>query len=533
MKKILGLLLISFSSVLAQTTTFPPKVGETWRLEVDGLTPAIAKFTTNSNALPGAVDGDVEIGSFKGKARSAANQGQHIILWQSPDGVYYCVFAANPNIQGAKVQGVGAALERPGQQPVDLNKGCSATNITGSSAGSSGTSTTGSSSTSASTAAKPDSLIPVPPETPVAQDKIEVGQNWRLSVSDNGNVLNGDAYNLKVLRPVGTVTVPSNLSKSSTWFEVGVETIQKFTDFSRRSSSINPINGVLKYQGGVITAYLFIQNDFGLGCEATTRDLQGWRFVGGALSLYDARGATRPTPTGQKCNLQFAGNSSAIPANAAAVLENAKRSSGSAAVWAGLKNAGSRTESKQDIVRQTITIVDFVGQRLYKESLQGPEGNNQIVTRKEWQLPASGNRPKGTYVWQGSGGVQFATADTPDLEPMLYTDFWALRFGGLGWDNATVEPIGNGMQLLTVGRRGYYTRFVIANNKYDGIQTPFSIYTLTVQPERLADAGGILAPLGTWNVRSSSGQPFDQSLVERVVRVGINLNIPADFWEPK
>jgi hypothetical protein len=251
------------------------------------------------------------------------------------------------------------------------------------------------------------------------------------------------------------------------------------------------------------------------------------------LSLYDARGATRPIPTGQKCNLQFAGNSSAIPANAAAVLENAKRSSGSAAVWAGLKNAGSRTESKQDIVRQTITIVDFVGQRLYKESLQGPEGNNQIVTRKEWQLPASGNRPKGTYVWQGSGGVQFATADTPDLEPMLYTDFWALRFGGLGWDNATVEPIGNGMQLLTVGRRGYYTRFVIANNKYDGIQTPFSIYTLTVQPERLADAGGILAPLGTWNVRSSSGQPFDQSLVERVVRVGINLNIPADFWEPK
>jgi hypothetical protein len=540
MKKLLALFLLACSSVLAQNTAFPPKVGETWRLEVEGLTPAIAKFTTNSNALPGAVDGDVEIGTFKGRTRSVANQGQQIILWQSPDGVYYCVFTASPTIQGAKVQGIGAALERPNQQPIDLNKGCSATNITSGgtgTTGSSGTGTTGSISTSTTgttttpTAAKPDAPIAVPPETPVAQDKIEVGQNWRLSVSQNDSVLNGDAYNLRVLRPAGAVSVPSNLSKSTTWFEVAVETIQRFTDFSRIETSSRPIKGVIKYQNGVITALL--ENNAGLACEANTRNLQGWRFVGGMLSLYDSRGASLPTPTGLGCNLQFAGSASAIPADAAAVLENAKRSSGSAATWAGLKNIGFRGENKSDIVRQTITIVDFVGMRLYKEYLQGPEGNSQIITKKEWQLPAAGSRRKGTYVSESGRAAVFAYAETPDLERLLYTDFWALRFGGLGWDNATVEPIGNGMQLLTVGRKGYYTRFIISSGKYNGFQTAFSLFTLTVQPEQLADAGGILAPLGTWKITASSGQPFDQSLVERLVRVGINLNLPADLWEPK
>jgi hypothetical protein len=525
MKKFLALFLLACSSVLAQNTAFPPKVGETWRLEVEGLIPAIAKFTTSSNALPGAVDGDVEIGTFKGRTRSVANQGQHIILWQSPDGVYYCVFAASPTIQGARVQGVGAALERPNQQPVDLNKGCSATNITSS------TGTTGSSNTSTTPTAKPDALIPIPPETPVAQDKIEVGQNWRLSVSQNDSVLNGDAYNLRVLRPAGAVSVPNNLSKSTAWFEVAVETIQRFTDFSRIETSSRPIKGVIKYQGGVITALL--ENNAGLACEANTRNLQGWRFVGGTLSLYDSRGASLPTPTGLRCNLQFAGSASAIPADAAAVLENAKRSSGSAATWAGLKNIGFRGENKSDIVRQTITVVDFVGMRLYKEYLQGPEGNNQIITKKEWQLPASGSLRKGTYISESGRAAVFAYTETPDLERLLYTDFWALRFGALGWDNATVEPIGNGMQLLTVGRKGYYTRFIISSGKYNGFQTAFSLFTLTVQPEQLADVGGILAPLGTWKITTSSGQPFDQSLVERLVRVGINLALPADLWEPK
>jgi hypothetical protein len=525
MKRILGLLLITFSSVLAQTTSFPPKIGETWRLEVDGLPAAIAKFTANSDAVPGAVGGDVEIGSFKGRSLLAANQGQHIIWWQSPDGVYSCVFASNPSIQGAKVQGLGAALERPGQQSVNLNKGCSATNITGSNTGTTNSSTPNNTTTPSNTAAKPDAPLVVPPE-PRVPEKLEVGQNWRLSVAQNGNVLNGDSYNLRVVRAVNTLTVPNTLSSGTGWFEVKVDTIQRFTDFSRVPSA-----GALKLEGGVITAYL--ENNVSLlSCQANTRNLQGMRFVGGALALYGTNGSPHPALANTNCNLQHAGSNNSIPADAAAVLENAKRASGSAAAWSGLKNVGFRGESSGDVVRQTVTVVDFVGERLYKEYLQG-SGSNQILTKKEWQLPAAGNRPKGTYIVQSSGGAVFANPETPDLDRLLYSDFWALRFGGNGWENATVEPVGNGMQLLTVGRKGFYTRFIISGGKYNGFQTPFSIYTLTVQPERLADAGGILAPLGTWKITSSSGQPFDSSLVEQLLRVAINLNVPPEVWEPK
>lgn len=100
MKKFLPLLLVSslFAAAFAQSTAFPPRLGETWRVDIDGLAPATLKFTTNSNALPGAIDGTAEMSGFAGRSRAASNQGRYLLLWTAKEGTYYCVLmAAQPS----------------------------------------------------------------------------------------------------------------------------------------------------------------------------------------------------------------------------------------------------------------------------------------------------------------------------------------------------------------------------------------------------------------------------------------------------
>jgi hypothetical protein len=510
MKKFLPLFLVSslfLSAVTAQTTSFPPRLNETWRVDIDGLAPATLKFTMPSNANPGAIDGEAEMSGFAGKSRAVSNQGRYLMLWTAKEGTYYCVFESNPQIQGNTVKGLGALLERPNTPAADLNKGCSATNI---SAASSSAVTT---SPVATDAPMPVPIVNAPPQ------KLERGQNWRLAVSQNNSVLNTDAYNIKVLNAASSL--PTGLNGTG-WFEASVDLIQAFSVFSRTP---DPIRGLIRFEAGVISVVL-LKSTSSLSCEANTRQLrENARFVAGVLQF--SSGSDGFAGANSTCNLQHAGTNGNLPADSAATLENAKRASGKAAAWAGLKTVAYRTEINQGVARQTVSVLDFEAGRLYREFLQGT-GSQQVITAKEWQTS------QGTYRLEAGSpsGVQRISLDTPNLNKALYTDFWALRFGATGWDNASLEPIGNNMQLLTVGRKGLYTRFIITAGKYNGIQTPFSLYTLTVTPEQLADAGGILAPLGTWKVTSSAGQ-FDQSLIEKIIRVVVNFPIPNGLFDIK
>ena len=508
---------VALSSVIAQNAALPPRVGETWRLDIEGLAPATLKFTAPSNALPGAVDGTSDMAGFTGKSRAAVNQGSQLFLWQGKEGTYYCVFTGNPTVQGATVSGGGAALERAGQQPEDLNKKCSATLTAGGAGASSGSSTAAPAAT-----AKPDAALPVPAPAAPPQ-KLEVGQHWRVSLAVNGSTLNTDAYNLKLLKPAASV--PSNLGAPAGWFEASVDEIQRVSVFSLTpapTADAKP-KGFVKLEGGVLLA---VVDKGSVGFFACGVKLQQNRFTGGEVQL-------KPAVPGATCNAMFAGGN-ALPADAAAVLENAKRASGSAAAWAGLKSVAYRTESNAGgVLRQTVTVVDFAGKRLYREFLQG-SGSQQVVTAKEWQVPAAGGKAKGTYRLEAGsgGGVVFQGADTPELDRVLNTDFWALRHGNAGWDNATVEALPDGSQLLTAGRGGFYTRYIIKGGRYNGFQTAFSLQILTVNPESLGDAGGILAPAGTWKVTASQGQ-FDAAGAEKIVRVVVNFAFPADLFDMK
>jgi hypothetical protein len=501
-------------STAQQTTPFPPRIGETWRLDVDGLPSATLKFTTPSNANPGAVDGTSEMAGFNGRSRSVANQGQQIILWQSKEGVYYCVFAPNPSIQGATVKGAGAALERPGAQPMDLNKGCSATNITGtsSSAGSS----------SPANAAKPDAPLPVPAASP-ALGRLEPGQVWHVTLAPNA-----DAYVLTLTKPASSV--PSSLGNANGWFEARVNILQRVTLFSFTANAAASVIGYVRFNAGALQFAVVADNNRSLGCGFTAAQLRGNRYQGGALT---------PADPALTCNAQWGGTGGTLPTEAGATLENMRRALGSSAAWNGLKTVGVRTESNSgSVLRQTVTILDFNGKRMYKEFYQG-SGSQQVVTAKEWQLPANGAQQAGTYRLEaGSGaGVQRVRGDTVELNEALDTDFWALRHGSSGWDSASLELQSDGTQVLTAGRAGLYTRYLVRDGKYIGrlIQNPVSAIqgVLSVVPGELADAGGILAPRGKYVINAVVGQGIDSSMVDTVVRVLVNPDLPADLFQPK
>jgi hypothetical protein len=497
MKKLLLLLLtcFAFSSANAQTTSFPPRVGETWRVDVEGLAPATLKFTSPSSANPGAVDGTSQMAGFAGKARAASNQGQYLILWQGQEGVYYCVFADSPSIQGNTVKGLGAALQRPNSEVQDLNKGCSATQIS-----------------SLTTSTIPSSVQPqAPMVVPAAENlpqKLEPGQSWRVSV-----IPNNDIYTLKLTKTASSVPMQFG-SGNAGWFEASVDKVLKVSAFSLSPSELK---GFAKLEAGVLRLYLLDDSLNVMGCDFANAKAQFNRLPGTLL----------PSTSGLSCLVQPAGNNKSIPSDAAAVLENAKRASGSNVAWAGLKTVAYRSQ-ESDGLKQTVTFLDFVGQRLYKEYLQG-SGSQQIVTAKEWQIPATGSKLKGTYKLESeSSGVQYVNDQTSALDQELFSDFWALRFGGAGWDNATLETQKDGTQIVIAKRNGLYSRFVFKNGKYAGAIAQFGLQIIQFMPEKLADAGGLLAPFGLFNYTDLFSSQTGKG--NTLLKVVVNFAIPADLF---
>jgi hypothetical protein len=524
MKRLLATLLVAslaISAVLAQVTSFPPKVGETWRLDVDGLSPATLKFTAPSNANPGAADGTAEMAGIAGKSRSVASQGQYLILWTAKEGTYYCVFAAQPTITGNTVKGLGAVLERPGSQPVELNKGCSATRI-GADA-SSGTVSSNAAQTTAAPVAKPDALVPVPAAQlpPVA---LAVGQSWHMTLG-----LTSDVYAFKITK--AATGIPNSLGSSAAgWYEASVDVVQRSTVTSFQLATNGPV-GYARLAGGALQLHIFNKlNLVSLGCNFTAANLRGNRYTGGALQ----------SAANLTCNAQWAGTGATLPGDASATLENAKRNQGSSAIWNALKTIGYRTENTTGgVTRQNVVLIDLIANQLYRESYQGT-GSQQIVSAKEWQtVTGSPGLPAGTYrVEAGSGnGPQRVADNSNDLYQALYTDFWALRFGGTGWDSASLEPQTDGSQIVTAGRKGWYTRYIIKAGKYAGIviNNPVSAIAgvLSATPERFADAGGILAPIGKTAYTALVGQSFSPDFVDTVLRIALNPDLPAGLFEIK
>lgn len=530
MKTLFAALLITslaIGAVLAQATSFPPRVGETWRVDVDGLSPTTLKFTAPSNANPGAVNGTAEMAGFAGKSRSVASQGQYLILWTAKEGTYYCVFAGQPTITGSTVKGLGAAVERTGGKLEDLNKGCSATRI-GVNASSS---TASSTATVPASAAKPDAPLPMPAASPAPQN-LEPGQVWHVSLAPNA-----DVYRFQVIKPA--LTVPSSLGNASGWFEASVDILQRVTTFAfaaYASSNLNgytrSLNGYVRLNAGALQLIMFDYNNSVLSCEFAAVQLRGNRYIQGKLRPSDA---ARPLT----CNAQWGGTWGFLPVEAATTLENMRRALGSSAAWNGLKTVSIRTQLQGgDVPRQTVTIVDFIGKRFYREFYQG-SGSQQVITAKEWQLSDLGAQISGRFRLEvGSGvGVQRVRNDTPDLSAALYTDFWALRYGASGWNSASLEPQSDGTQVLTVERMRHYTRYLVRDGKYAGrlIQNPVSAISgiLSATPERFADAGGILAPVGKTTYTALIGQSFSPDFVDTVLRVALNPELPAGLFEIK
>ncbi len=532
MKTHLAALLVASLAVtagIAQVTSFPPRVGETWRLDVDGLAPATLKFTAPSNANPGAVDGTAEMAGFAGKARSVASQGQYLVLWTAKEGTYYCVFAGQPTITGNTVKGLGAAIERTGGKLEELNKGCSATRIGADASSGSGSSSATSGSGSSSTApvapvAKPDALVPVPAAQP-SPAALAVGQSWHLTLG-----LTSDFYAFKITKPAAGI--PNSLgSSASGWFEASVDVVQRSTVTSFQLANNQPV-GYARLAGGALQLHIFNKLSLvSLGCNFAAANLRGNRYTGGAL---------QPAAANLSCNAQWAGTGASLPSDASETLENAKRNQGSSTVWNSLKTIGYRTENTTGgVTRQSVVLIDLIANRLYRESYQGT-GDQQIVTAKEWQtVTGSAGLPAGTYrIEAGSGaGTQRVADSSDDLYEALYTDFWALRFGGTGWDSASLEPQADGSQIVTAGRKGWYTRYIIKASKYAGIviNNPVSAISgiLSATPERFADAGGILAPVGKTTYTALVGQSFSPDFVDTVLRVALNPELPAGLFEIK
>ncbi len=113
--------------VQSLAAAFPPKVGQTWTITIEGLSPWVVLFQdlNKDNELSGT-------GLQNGLARRVLaylNNGLKIFAMAGEnDVIYYCAFAANIQAVGATLSG-GVAYQEPkgAQQPTAMNRSCSAT----------------------------------------------------------------------------------------------------------------------------------------------------------------------------------------------------------------------------------------------------------------------------------------------------------------------------------------------------------------------------------------------------------------------
>jgi hypothetical protein len=118
---------LAVAPVQTLTATFPPKVGQTWTVTIEGLSPWVVLFKDlDKNNEPSGT------GLQNGLARlviAYVNNGLKIFAMAGENNtIYYCAFAANTQPIGATLSG-GAAYQEPqgATQPTAMNKSCTAT----------------------------------------------------------------------------------------------------------------------------------------------------------------------------------------------------------------------------------------------------------------------------------------------------------------------------------------------------------------------------------------------------------------------
>ncbi len=109
------------------SANFPPRVGQTWTITIDGFAPWVILFKDIDK------DGDPSgTGLQNGIARQGVaflNQGSKVFLMAGDNNLlYYCIFAANVQANGATFSGGVASQAAQGAQSLTpLNKSCTAT----------------------------------------------------------------------------------------------------------------------------------------------------------------------------------------------------------------------------------------------------------------------------------------------------------------------------------------------------------------------------------------------------------------------
>ncbi len=109
------------------SANFPPRIGQTWAITIDGFAPWVVLFQDLNK-----VNEPSGTGLQNGRARlvlAYVNNGLKIFAMAGENEViYYCAFAANTQAVGATFSG-GTAFQEPkgAQQPTSMNRSCTAT----------------------------------------------------------------------------------------------------------------------------------------------------------------------------------------------------------------------------------------------------------------------------------------------------------------------------------------------------------------------------------------------------------------------
>ncbi len=144
--------------------SFPPKVGQSWTVSIDGIAPWIIKY--NSVDKTDVVGVATQSGVNQEALAFTTSAGAKVFAMTGKDGVYYCVFGATIQANGASfVGGTSVFQATNAKELTDLQKSCTAT-ITADVSGS----TTVVSNT------------PITPTNLVASFPPKPGQTWVLNI---------------------------------------------------------------------------------------------------------------------------------------------------------------------------------------------------------------------------------------------------------------------------------------------------------------------------------------------------------------
>ncbi len=171
------------------TASWPPKPGQTWQVNVTGLTPWTLNFTSLDS------DGDPQGTATQGGSSTKSfafslQNGSKVFQFGGNEGSYFCVFPASVVASGASFTGGQTLLQPKGSQDTqNQNRACTATLLSGSTQGTAqntGTTTnqgtsspqgTGSSGTGSGTGSNSSLNWPT---------LSKVGQTWGINLTATG-----------------------------------------------------------------------------------------------------------------------------------------------------------------------------------------------------------------------------------------------------------------------------------------------------------------------------------------------------------